>query len=340
MDGTRSVAMERNVARMRAVLGLLAGLLAAALAAGAARSQDFPTRPLQIVVPWPPGAIDIYVRLIKAPMEQDLGQPVIVETKPGANGYLGTQAVAEAKGDGYTLLANTTSSIVMGPLTSHNARFQVQRNFVPISGIYLSQFALVARKSLPVKSLPELIAYAKQNPGKLNYGSPGIGSSLHLISLNLCRVAGLEMTHVPYRGFAPLMQDLLGGTLDMAFVAVGTIRPMILAGNVTPLAVDQGAAPAGLGPLPHVSDLLPGFETVPNFIGLWAPTGTPKPVIDRLNRAVGTALSNDQVRKIMLEQGNIPFPGSPQAFAAEVDRNLAISTRLVEAAKAAGAKFE
>ena len=99
--------------------------------------------------------------------------------------------------------------------------------FVPISNIYQSQFVLVVRKSLPVKSLAELIAYAKQNPGKLNYGSPGIGSTLHLISVNLCRVAGLEMTHVPYRGFAPLMQDLLGGTLDMAFVAVGTIRPMI-----------------------------------------------------------------------------------------------------------------
>src|SRR5690348_1666884 len=326
--------------RMRAARGLLAALMTAALALGAAPAQDFPTRPVQIVVPWPPGAIDIYVRMIKAPMEQDLGQPVIVETKPGANGYIGTQAVAEAKPDGYALLANTTSSIVMGPLTSHNTRFQVQRDFAPISGIYLSQFALVARKSLPVKSLPELIAYAKQNPGKLNYGSPGVGSSLHLISLNLCRVAGLEMTHVPYRGFAPLMQDLLGGTLDMAFVAVGTIRQMILAGSVTPLAVDQGEVPAGLGSIPHVSDVLPGFETMPNFIGLWAPAGTPKPIIERLNRTVGTALSDERVRKTMLEQGNIPFGGSPQAFAAAVDRNLAISIRLVEAAKAAGAKFE
>jgi tripartite-type tricarboxylate transporter receptor subunit TctC len=325
---------------MRAVLGLLAGLICAALAASVAPAQDFPTRPLQIVVPWPPGAIDIYVRLIKAPMEQALGQPVIVETKPGANGYLGTQSVAEAKGDGYTLLANTSSSIVMGPLTSRNARFQVQRDFVPISGIYLSQFILVVRKSLPVKSLAELIAYGKQNPGKLNYGSPGIGSTLHLISLNLCRVAGLEMTHVPYRGFAPLMQDLLGGTLDMAFVAVGTIRPMILAGNVTPLAVDRGAVPAGLGGIPDVSEALAGFETIPTFIGLWAPTSTPKPVVSRVNRAVVAALANDRVRDTMLEQGNIPAGGSPEDFAAEIDRNLAISTRLVEAAKAAGAQFE
>jgi tripartite-type tricarboxylate transporter receptor subunit TctC len=325
---------------MRSGPGLLAGLMAAALAVSAAPAQDFPTRPLQIVVPWPPGAIDIYVRLIKAPMEQDLGQPVIVETKPGANGYLGTQSVAEAKGDGYTLLANTSSSIVMGPLTSRNARFQVQRDFAPISGIYLSQFVLVVRKSLPVKSLAELIAYAKQNPGKLNYGSPGLGSTLHLISLNLCRVAGLEMTHVPYRGFAPLMQDLLGGTLDMAFVAVGTIRPMILAGNVTPLAVDHCAVPAGLGRIADVSEALPGFETIPTFIGLWAPTGTPKPVIGRVNRAVVAALANDRVRETMLEQGNIPAGSSPEAFAAEIDKNLAISTRLVEAAKAAGAQFE
>jgi tripartite-type tricarboxylate transporter receptor subunit TctC len=325
---------------MRAVARLLAGLMTLAFALGAAWAQDFPTRPVQIVVPWPPGAIDIYVRMIKVPMEQNLGQPVIVETRPGANGYLGTQAVADAKPDGYMLLANTSSSIVMGPLTSRNARFQVQRDFVPISNIYQSQFVLVVRKSLPVKSLAELIAYAKQNPGKLNYGSPGLGSTLHLISLNLCRVAGLEMTHVPYRGFAPLMQDLLGGTLDMAFVAVGTIRPMILAGNVTPIAVDHGAIPAGLGQIPDVSAALPGFETIPTFIGLWAPTGTPKPVIGRVNRAVVAALANDRVRDTMLEQGNIPAGGSPEAFAAEIDRNLAISTRLVEAAKAAGAQFE
>jgi tripartite-type tricarboxylate transporter receptor subunit TctC len=327
---------------MRAVLGLLAGLLTLALAVGAApaSADDYPTRPIQIVVPWPPGAIDIYVRMIKAPMEQNLGQPVIVETKPGANGYLGTQAVAEAKPDGYTLLANTSSSIVMGPLTSRNARFQVQRDFAPISGIYQSQFVLVVRKSLPVKSLAELIAYARQNPGKLNYGSPGIGSTLHLLSLNFCRVAGLEMTHVPYRGFAPLMQDLLGGTLDMALVAVGTIRPMILAGNVTPLAVDHGAVPAGLGQIPDISEALAGFETVPTFIGLWAPAATPKPIIDRVNRAVVAALANERVRATMLEQGNIPSGGSPEAFAAEIGENLAISTRLVEAAKAAGAQFE
>jgi len=326
---------------MRAVLGLIAALIVAApIGAAPAAAEDYPTRPVQIVVPWPPGAIDIYVRMIKAPMEQDLRQPVIVETKPGANGYLGTQSVAEAKADGYTLLANTSSSIVMGPLTSRNVRFQVQRDFAPISGIYQSQFVLVVRKSLPVKSLAELIAYAKQNPGKLNYGSPGLGSTLHLISLNFGRVAGLEMTHVPYRGFAPLMQDLLGGTLDMAFVAVGTIRPMILAGNVTPLAVDHGAVPAGLGQIPAISDALTGFETIPTFIGLWAPSGTPKPVIDRLNRAAVTALANDRVRETMLEQGNIPSGGTPEAFAAEIDQNLAISTRLVEAAKAAGARFE
>jgi tripartite-type tricarboxylate transporter receptor subunit TctC len=327
--------------RMRAVPALLTGLITMlALGVVPAPAQDFPTRPVQIVVPWPPGAIDIYVRLIKAPMEQDLGQPVIVETKPGANGSLGTQAVADAKPDGYTLLANTSSSIVMGPLTSRNARFQVQRDFVPISNIYQSQFVLVVRKSLPVTSLAELIAYARQNPGKLNYGSPGLGSTLHLISLNLCRVAGLEMTHVPYRGFAPLMQDLLGGTLDMAFVAVGTIRPMILAGNVVPLAVDHGAVPAGLGQIPAASAALPGFEAIPTFIGLWAPAGTPKPVIGRVNRAVVAALANARVRDTMLEQGNIPAGGSPEAFAAEIDRNLAISTRLVEAAKAAGAQFE
>jgi tripartite-type tricarboxylate transporter receptor subunit TctC len=325
---------------MRPVLGLLAYLLGVAVPLGAAAGEDYPARPIQIVVPWPPGAIDVYVRMIKIPMEQDLGQSVIVETKPGANGYIGTQSVAEAKPDGHTLLANTSSSIIMGPLTSRNARFQVQRDFAPVSNLYRSQFILVVRKSLPVKNLAELIAYAKNNAGKLNYGSPGVGSTLHLLSLNFNRVAGLEMTHVPYRGFTPVIQDLLGGTLDMAFVAVGTIRPHILSGGVTPLAVDQGTVPADLGGIEDITKALPGFETVPSFIGLWAPAGTPKPIIDRLNRAVVSALGNDQLRTTMVEQGNIPAPGSPEAFAAEIDRNLAASARLVEAAKAAGARVE
>jgi tripartite-type tricarboxylate transporter receptor subunit TctC len=326
--------------RMRPVLGLLACLIGVVGPFGATAAEDYPARPIQIVVPWPPGAIDVYVRMIKTPMEHDLGQSVIVETKPGANGYIGTQSVAEARPDGYTLLANTSSSIIMGPLTSRNARFHVQRDFAPVSNIYRSQFVLVVRKSLPVKGLSELIAFAKRNPGKLNYGSPGVGSTLHLLSLNFNRVAGLEMTHVPYRGFAPLIQDLLGGTLDMAFVAVGTIRPQILSGGVTPLAVDQGTVPADLGRIEDIAMTLPGFETVPSFIGLWAPAGTPKPIIDRLNRAVVGALGNDQVRTTMLEQGNIPAPESPEAFAAEIDNNLAASARLVEAAKAAGARFE
>jgi tripartite-type tricarboxylate transporter receptor subunit TctC len=325
---------------MRPVLGLLACLIGIVAPLGAAAAENYPARPIQIVVPWPPGAIDVYVRMIKIPMEQDLGQSVIVETKPGANGYIGTQSVAEAKPDGYTLLANTSSSIIMGPLTSRNTRFHVQRDFAPVSNLYRSQFVLVVRKSLPVKNLAELIAYARKNAGKLNYGSPGVGSTLHLLSLNFNRVAGLEMTHVPYRGFTPVIQDLLGGTLDMAFVAVGTIRPHILSGGVTPLAVDQGTVPADLGRIEDITKALPGFETVPSFIGLWAPAGTPKPIIDRLNRAVVGALGNDQLRATMVEQGNIPAPETPEAFAAEIGRNLAASARLVEAAKAAGARFE
>jgi tripartite-type tricarboxylate transporter receptor subunit TctC len=325
---------------MGPVLGLLACLIGIVAPLGAAAAEDYPARPIQIVVPWPPGAIDVYVRMIKILMEQDLGQTVIVETKPGANGYIGTQSVAEAKPDGYTLLANTSSSIIMGPLTSRNARFHVQRDFAPVSNLYRSQFVLVVRKSLAVKNLAELIAYAKQNAGKLNYGSPGVGSTLHLLSLNFNRVAGLEMTHVPYRGFTPVIQDLLGGTLDMAFVAVGTIRPHILSGGVTPLAVDQGTVPADLGQIEDITKALPGFETLPSFIGLWAPARTPRPIIDRLNRAVVSALGNDQLRTTMVEQGNIPAPGSPEAFAAEIDRNLAASARLVEAAKTAGARFE
>ena len=303
-------------------------------------ADDFPSRPIQIVVPFPPGAIDVYVRIIAASMAQTLSGPVIVENKSGANGFIGTQAVADAKPDGYTLLATATSSIVLGPLVSSNARFKVQRDFTPISGLYKSPMILVVRKSLPVKNLEELIAHGKANIGKLSYGSPGIGSAPHVLGSTVSRLLGLGMIHVPYRGFSPEIQDLLGGSLDMGFISAGTIGPHIRSGAVTAIAVDQGSVQPDFGHVPDLTKAIPEFESVRAFVGLWAPAGTPKPIVHRLNEAIVKALNNSGLRQRIAEEGSIPMGESPEEFAAEVDRNLALSIALIEAGKAIGAKFE
>jgi tripartite-type tricarboxylate transporter receptor subunit TctC len=282
----------------------------------------------------------VYIRVLQQHMEKELGQPLIIENKGGANGYIGTEAVAKAKPDGYTLLFNVSSSIVMGPLTSSTARFDVQRDFAPITDVFDTPIMLVARNGLPVKTLDELIAYAKANPGKVNYGSPGHGSVMHLQGETFARVAGLKLTHVPYRGFAPAVQDLLGEHLDTAFISSGTIRPNVLAGQVRPIAIDRGATPPDLPPVPDLTKAVPGFETISVFAALWAPAGTPKAIIDRLNRAAVNALRVPELRAKVEEGGQIARGASPEQLAAKIAETVAVSKRLVDAAKADGVRFE
>jgi len=303
-------------------------------------AQEFPTRPIQVVVPWPPGAVDNYIRFLQPHMEKLLGRPLIIENKPGANGYLGTEQVMRAKPDGYTLLFNVSSSIVMGPLTSPDARFDVQRNFTPVTDVFVSPMVMVVRNALPVENLQQFIAYAKSNPGKLNFGSPGNGSIPHLLGETLNLAAGIKMTHVPYKGFAPGVQALIANELDMAFVASGTIQSQIVAKRVRPIAIDAGQMAAGLAPVPDLSKTLPGFETVPTFAALWAPAGTPRAVIDRLNAAAVAALNVPETSAKIENGGQVVLGGTPEQMAERVARTVEVSTKLVNAAKAAGVRFD
>jgi tripartite-type tricarboxylate transporter receptor subunit TctC len=266
------------------------------LAGSRAFAQSYPSRPIHVIVPWPPGAVDIFLRAMQEAMQQNLGQSIVIENKPGANGFIGTMLAASAKPDGYTLLFNVSSSIIVGPLTSSEAKFDVQRDFAPITTVFTTPMVLVTKPSLKAASLPELFDWLRRNP-KQSYGSPGTGSMPNLLGETLKLEAKLDLIHVSYRGFVPMIQALSGDEVAIGFIAVATAKPMIVTGRLKAVAVDRGSlTDAELPKLPSLTDALPGFETAPTFAGLWAPVGTPPPVVNVLNAAAVKALQIPAVR--------------------------------------------
>lgn len=305
-----------------------------------AGSQNWPNAPLHVIVPWPPGSTDVLGRLLQPEMQKDLGQPVLYENKPGANGYIGTEYVARAPADGYTILLNMTGSVVMGPLLSNDVKFDVERDFAPLSGLSAGGWLLTVRKSLPVNTLAEFIAYAKANPGKLNYGSPGLGSMPHVVGASLARAIGTEMIHVPYRGMVPVMQAMSGGELDSSIMPYSAVKNMLEKGEVKVLAFDGADVPSALAPLPDLTKVIPDFQTVRTLLGFWVPAKTPKPIIDRLNKSIRDATKLPEARARLAENVDPIIIGTPEEFGAMVSANAAVAKKVVGSLKAAGVKFE
>ena len=319
---------------------LMLACFAASAAATPAGAQTFPARAVHIIVPWPSGAVDIFIRAMQPAMEQDLGQPIIIDNKPGANGFIGTMQVAAAKPDGYTLLFNVSSSIVMGPLTSSEARFDTIKDFAPVTNVFDSPMVLVGKPSLPATTLPELIDWLGKNP-KQGYGTPGIGSTPHVLGETLRIAAKIDLVHVAYRGFAPMIQALAGNEVAVGFIASATAKPPIMDGRLKVFGVDRGPVEdADLSKLVSLADALPGFDSTPTFAGLFAPAGTPRPIVDRLNAAAVKALRTPEVRTRVGRGGQRVIADTPDEFAASLKQNVATLSRLVAAAKAGGATFE
>ncbi|MSQ51202.1 MAG: tripartite tricarboxylate transporter substrate binding protein [Betaproteobacteria bacterium] len=316
---------------------------AAALCASAcAVAQSYPSKPIRIVVPFPPGAIDIYVRLIQSPMEKDLGQPVVVDNRPGATGFIGAEIVARAPPDGYTLVATASGSIVVGWLVAARPPFDTLRDFTPITRIYNTPGALVGRLSLPHNSLGELVEHAKRNPGKLSHGSTGIGGTQHVDAEAFQLAAGVDFLHVPFNGFGPVVQALLGEQVDIAFTTLGVARPLARSGKVKMLGVFSGnpaIRPAGLN-VPYINDVYPSYQPVDGWIGILAPAGLPRPLLQRLNAVAVKALNTPDVRAKVEEGGAIVVADSPEQFAAAMKVSVDDTARFLKMARAAGVKFE
>ncbi len=299
-------------------------LVAIALASMGASAQSYPSRPIHLVVPFPAGGnTDIYARAIAQKLGELLDQRVLVDNRPGAGGSIGGQFVARAAADGYTLIAGTTSTFGIGPNLYLKAPYDPVRDFTPVILTSLAQNMLIVHPSVPVRSVPQLIALAKAHPSKLNFASAGVGSSSHVAGELFKSLAKIEMTHVPYKGTGLAMVDLLSGHVDLIFDSLATALPPVKAGRVRALAV-TGARRLELMPeLPTISESgVPNYD-VSAWVAILAPARTPPEVVIRLNGELNKVLQLPDIRKTWAEQGAEVGGGSPERLGAHVRSELA-----------------
>jgi tripartite-type tricarboxylate transporter receptor subunit TctC len=323
--------------RVRRRVLLTGALLVAACAvvpnAAAQAPAPYPDRPIKLVVPYPPGgSTDPVARLLAADLQGRLGQPFVVENKPGAAGAIGTEAVAKAPPDGYTILLHT-SVIATDPTLKKNVPYDVKRDLAPITLAVTGPYLVVVNPALPVKSIGELIAYAKANPGKLNYGSAGQGSSGHLIGELFKKAAGVDMVHVPYKGGGPSIAGLLGGEIQLLFDTMGGSRALAESGKLRAIAVTSPARSPLMPDVPTVAESgVKDFSAV-YWLGIFAPAKTPQAIVDRLYGALKAALDSPDVRAKLLEQGNVAQALPPAEFAKVLDSDIQRYRAIIDSAK-------
>jgi tripartite-type tricarboxylate transporter receptor subunit TctC len=293
---------------------LMALGLATALMATSVAAQTYPSRPVKIIVPFAAGGpADNYARFIAQRLQDALGQPFVVDDRPGAGSVIGTDVVAKAAPDGYTLLLMSNTHTVNESLIP-NKPFQLMRDFVTVAPINYSDLVLVANPALPAANLKALIEMAKAKPGKINYASSGPGTPYHMAGELFKSMAGVSLVHIPYRGSSGARTDVIGGQVELMFDAVTTMSEQVRAGKVKALATTGKVRSDVLPEVPTVSEAgVPGYEAT-IWLGLMAPRGTPKAVVDKLNEAVSKIAAQPDVKQIWLKQGAVPMVMSPEAF--------------------------
>lgn len=311
----------------KAILSILLFNAAAALA------QTYPTKPIRLISPWAPGGpADALAREVTTKMSEALGQPFVIESKAGANGEIGTAAVARAAPDGYTILLSHLGPTAISPALRENLPYDPVKDFEPISQVVAGPTLLVVRNDLPVRSVKELIDYAKANPGNLSYGSVGVGSTTHLAGEMLNMAAGIATIHVPYKGSTPILVDLMGGRLAFAFVGISGSLAQARAGQIRAIAISTLKRSPSAPDIPAVAETLPGFE-LNSWYGMMAPAGTPRPIIERLNRELVRALRMPDVMEWMKKNGLDPAPTTPEEHSAYIKSEIAKWAKIVKVAK-------
>ncbi|MBO1078408.1 Bug family tripartite tricarboxylate transporter substrate binding protein [Roseomonas haemaphysalidis] len=307
--------------RRRHILAATAGLALPAIAARAA--APWPSQPLRLIVPFPPGAAnDTLGRAIAEQLTQRLGQTVIVENRAGAGGAVGSEAVARAAPDGYTLLLGHIGTLAVNPAMYPNLPYNVQRDFAPVAMIALVPNVLVAYPKLPFTDIQGLVTHARANPGQLRYCSAGNGSAGHIVMLAFLNALGLEMEHVPYRGLGPALTDLMAGRVDVTLGGAPTVGPLVQQGVLRALAVSSDKRVGSLPNIPTVAETVsPGFNVVP-WYGIAAPAGTPAPIVLRLNAEINASLNSASVKERLEQEGAVPAPMSPEQFAGLIGTEL------------------
>ncbi len=308
------------------LLTLFAGL-------GLASAADYPVRPVKWIVPYPPGGTtDVLARIMAQRLTEKMGQTFIVENKPGGGNNIGTEAVINAAPDGYTMLLVNPAHGINASLYK-NLPFNVIRDIAPVAGMVRTPNVMVVTDSLPVKNVAEFIAYCKANPGKINMASSGSGTSVHLSGELFKYMTGCNMTHVPYKGAGPALNDLIAGQVQVLFDNLPSSAPHIKGGRIRALAVTSLAREPSMPNIPTVADTVPGYEATAWF-GIGMPKGTPRAVIERVNAEVNLALADPKMRARLADLGGVPIPGTPEDFGKIMAEETAKWTKVVEASGA------
>ena len=304
--------MSENLRRAQRVIWLA---LAVSLAAvGGAAAQSYPTHPIRWIIGFPPGGpTDILVRIMGEWLQTRLGQPVVVENKPGAASNIATEAVINAAADGYTIASVTSANAINATVNKRTLTFDYLKQLAPVAGMSQGPSVLVINPSIPAKNVAEFIAYAKANPGKINFGSPGVGSTGHLAAELFKAMAGVDLVHVPYRGAAPAMTDLIGGHVQVLFDSMVSVLPHVQAGRVRALAVTSKARSPLLPDLPTVAETVPGYEAIIWF-GVGVPRDTPPEIVALLNREINAGLASPEMKERYAKLGTTPIVVSPEEF--------------------------
>jgi tripartite-type tricarboxylate transporter receptor subunit TctC len=305
-------------------LGVLVSLSVPALAQPA-----YPTRAVRFITPFPPGgSLDPLTRMSAQKLSERWGQPAVVENRPGGNSIIGTNAVAKAAPDGYTILVAGTPHVINPSLFP--TPYDALKDFAPIATIAKSRQILVVHPSLPVNSLKELIALAKARPGELNYASSGTGNTNHLAGALLCALAGIKMLHIPYKGAGPAIVDLIGGRLHLSFHVTISVIPHINSGRLKPLAISGETRAAPLPQVPTMAEAgLPAFE-MSGWTGMFAPAGTPKYIIDNISGEMARVLASPEIVELLTNQALEPFISNPEQFAALLKSDMARFAKLIQ----------
>lgn len=325
---TRSAPSRRLL--VRGALAAAASAAGAAVAPSAfAQAGAFPSRPVRMIVPFPAGgATDLTGRLVAGKLAELWGQPVVVENRPGASGMIGGEQVARAAPDGQTLLVTITTHI-QNPALFAKIPYDALKDFEPISQICLSYLVLAVKPEFPARDVREFAAVVKANPGKHTFGSFGTGSSSHIVGERFARSQGLDMAHVPYKGAAPLVTDLLGGQVSSSWIDVSTATQHIAAGKLKPLVV---TGPRRAPMLPNVPTMgesgFPGYEPL-GWVGMFVPAGTPKPIVEKISRDVMRVVKMPDVAARLNEQTLVPVGDSPESFAATLRQDMALWAKIV-----------
>ena len=320
------------------LIRFLVSALAAVLLPLAVQAQDYPNRPIKLLVPWAPGgSTDSLGRILAQKLSEQMGQLWVIENKPGATGTIGHAIVARAAPDGYTFLFASNSTFSIASHLYKDLTYDDVKSFAPVSWAGFNAQILSVHPSVPVKSYAELVALAKAKPGEINFSTAGIGSTSHLATELLMAMAGIRMTHVPYKGGDPSLQAVLAGETKMSFVDISSAAPHANAGKLRTLATSTAKRISVMPDLPTIAESgLPGFESMTAF-AMWAPAGTPHAIVDRVAREIDKALASEDVKKVLKVQGVEPVGGTPSALA---DFQKADSAKWGRIIKERGIKFE